>query len=98
VAYQNAVDQSDGTYEAIGPHFQGNPYDFGEDVMERHGADVVEIQDVENEPGRSFECIQQWLKTHQEEGLVFWKDGQPQCKIKRTDFGLPWPIKRGEDT
>lgn len=26
-------------------------------------------------------------------GLVFWKDGQPMCKIKRFDFGLPWPVK-----
>lgn len=24
------------------------------------------------------------------EGIVFWKDGQPQCKIKRSDFGFPW--------
>ena len=23
-------------------------------------------------------------------GIVFWKDGQPQCKIKRSDFGFPW--------
>ena len=25
-----------------------------------------------------------------EEGLVFWKDGKPRCKIKRTDFGFEW--------
>ena len=24
------------------------------------------------------------------EGIVFWNDGQPQCKIKRSDFGFPW--------
>ena len=23
--------------------------------------------------------------------VVFWKDGRPQCKIKRKDFGLKWP-------
>ena len=27
------------------------------------------------------------------EGIVFWLDGAPVCKIKRTDFGLPWPIR-----
>jgi hypothetical protein len=97
-AYENAVDQSDGTYEVLGPHFQGNPYHLGEDVLERHGADPVVIQDREDEPGRSFESIKRWLETHGEEGLVFWKDGEPQCKIKRSDFGLPWPIKREEDT
>ena len=24
---------------------------------------------------------------------VTWEDGEPKCKIKRTDFGLPWPIR-----
>lgn len=24
------------------------------------------------------------------EGLVFWKDGEPKCKIKRSDFGFDW--------
>ena len=23
--------------------------------------------------------------------IVFWKDGSPQCKIKRSDFGFKWP-------
>ena len=23
-----------------------------------------------------------------------WKDGEPMCKIKRTDFGLSWPVER----
>ena len=31
--------------------------------------------------------------THNIESLVFWKDGEPQCKIKRSDFGIKWPDK-----
>lgn len=27
------------------------------------------------------------------EGLVFWFNGEPICKIKRTDFGFDWPVK-----
>lgn len=27
----------DGTYEAIGPHFQGNPYGLERDILVRHG-------------------------------------------------------------
>ncbi len=27
---------------------------------------------------------------HYIEGIVFWKDGEPRCKIKRSDFGLEW--------
>ena len=25
-------------------------------------------------------------------GIVFWKDGEPRCKIKRSDFGFKWPV------
>lgn len=75
----------DGTYEAVGKHFNGNPYNLDKDIMIKHGLDIVHIE-------RSFKSIQEWLMTHKEEGLVFWKDGEPQCKIKRTDFGFQWPL------
>lgn len=75
----------DGTYEACGPHFQGNPYCVFKDQLVPHGQAVVEV-------GRTFGDIRGFLKRHPSmEGLVFWKDGQPQCKIKRTDFGFEWP-------
>ena len=35
-------------------------------------------------------CIRTYLETHVIEGIVFWKDGHPRCKIKRKDFGFPW--------
>ena len=41
----------------------------------------------------SYEGIREWLENVQEEGIVFWYDGAPVCKIKRSDFGLSWPIK-----
>lgn len=81
----------DGTYEAIGPHFQGNPYGLEHDVLERHGARVIEDLD-----DRSFEGIKHYLETHYIEGIVFWKDGEPKCKIKRSDFGFPWNEKGGK--
>ena len=31
-----------------------------------------------------------YLEIHVIEGIVFWKDGHPRCKIKRKDFGFPW--------
>ena len=73
----------DGTYEAIGIHFQGNPYNLAWDFLTPHGKSIVEVE-------RTFEGIRKWLMEHHEEGLVFWKDGEPKCKIKRTDFGLEW--------
>ena len=78
---------ADGTYEAIGRHFNGNPYGIEEDVLVHHGEQVIENL------GRSFESIREYLHDNLIEGIVFWKDGEPQCKIKRSDFGFEWPIK-----
>ncbi len=84
-AYLNAggTTLKDGTYEAIGPHFQRNPYNLEKDTLEKHGTIVVDVK-------RTFEGIKKYLEDHYIEGLVFWKDDAPQCKIKRRDFGLPW--------
>lgn len=73
----------DGTYEAIGPHFQGNPYNLPRDVMERHGLREVAVV-------RTFDGVKWWLNSFYQEGLVFWLNGKPVCKIKRSDFGLEW--------
>jgi hypothetical protein len=49
-----------------------------------YGIDVIHVD-------RTFEGIRNFLEKHCYEGIVFWKDGEPKCKIKRTDFGFPWP-------
>lgn len=89
VALNNTPDFNieDGTYEAVGLHFQGNPYKLNGDILIRHGRSIVD-----HELKRSYEGIREWLRTHPEEGLVFWKDGEPRCKIKRSDFGFVWPV------
>lgn len=80
----------DGTYEAVGPHFNGNPYRFIVDSIYQHGS----VKMPTNFP-RDFDGICEYLRTHEIEGVVFWKDGVPRCKIKRTDFGFEWPVKGG---
>lgn len=74
------------TYEAIGKHFNGNPYKMSYDTVIPHGTMTRDVK-------RDFDSIKEWLETHNEEGLVFWLNGEPVCKIKRTDFGLKWPVK-----
>lgn len=74
---------TDGTYEAIGPHFQGNPYGLVADVIEPHGVIKIGLN-------RTFESVKAFLENDYVEGLVFWLNGEPVCKIKRSDFGLPW--------
>ena len=78
----------DGTYEAVGKHFNGNPYNVKHDRIVRHGNMVLDVVD------RTFEGIRDYLEKNEIEGIVFWKDGEPQCKIKRSDFGFPWPVRK----
>lgn len=77
----------DGTYEAVGLHFNGNPHCLHRDYLIPHGNTIIDL------PDRSFKSIRSYLADHAIEGIVFWNHGQPQCKIKRSDFGLPWPDK-----
>lgn len=83
--------EADGTYEAVGLHFQTNPYGLDADFLEKHGR--IKIP---NFP-RDYDGMREYLRTNYIEGVVFWKDGEPKCKIKRTDFGFKWPVKGAWD-
>ena len=90
--YREYVPESliqDGTYEAIGPHFNGNPYKLTSDQLVMHGIYIVDVP-------RTFDGIKQFLQDHPFEGIVFWKDGEPRCKIKRSDFGFEWPCENAK--
>ena len=95
VALKNAksigfVHNEDHTYEAVGQHFNGNPYNMSYDLLMPHGDDVIayfKFYPV------NFESIKSFLFRHVEEGIVFWDSKGPVCKIKRKDFGFPWPVR-----
>lgn len=90
-AFRNTPDKyDDGTYEAIGKHFNGNPYGLCDDILEKHGVKTLAVR-------RSFEWISNYLNGTCIEGIVFWLNGEPVCKIKRTDFGYEWPIRDDEE-
>ena len=78
-------EHTDGTYEAIGKHFNGNPYELDCDKMVKHGVSVIGSELI-----RTFDGIKEWLSKNNEEGIVFWRNNEPQCKIKRSDFGFEW--------
>lgn len=92
-AYDHEAEQGrstfgDGTYEAVGLHFRSNPYDMDKDMLIPHGnSQLVDFP-------RTFEGMKKYLRDNWIEGVVFWKDGQPQCKLKRRDFGFEWPPKK----
>lgn len=77
-----------GTYEAIGLHFQSNPYGMTHDALVRHGSEVI------RDCPRDFAGLRAYLEAHVIEGIVFWLEGEPRCIIKRSDFGFQWPPAR----
>lgn len=64
---------ANGTYEAIGKYFCGNPYNMDYDTLVKHGDEIVKVE-------RTFEGIKKYLSEHKIEGLVFWKDGSHNVK------------------
>lgn len=74
----------DGTYEAVGKHFNANPYNLFYDTLIKHGES--KILDLE----RTFEGVKDYLEKHEIEGIVFWLNNEPICKIKRSDFRFKW--------
>lgn len=78
------------TYEAIGEHFNGNPYKLDFDYLAPHGIRKVDVE-------RTFEYVKKFLAENHIEGIVFWLHGEPVCKIKRTDFGYEWNRKGGKN-
>ncbi len=80
----------DGTYEFLGPKVQGNPEGWSSHTLVRHGG--IYLSGVP----RDFDGIRDWLAQHTVEGIVWWRDPSEDCekvKIKRRDFGLPWPVR-----
>lgn len=86
-AFKEKENWEEGTYELIGKHFQGNPYNLENEILEKHG-----IRILENVP-RTFEGIKSYLENHYIEGIVFYRGNGEMCKIKRSDFGFEWNRK-----
>ena len=76
---------SDGTYEAVGEHFQGNPYKLPYDCLIKHGMATLCLTDL------SFEYLKFYLSLAPIEGIVFWGPNKQKCKLRRKDFGYDWP-------
>lgn len=80
---------SPGTYEAVGKHFNNNPYRLEIDYLVKHGNTPVELE-------RSYGGVRDFLEETPIEGVVFWYKGSPAAKIKRSDFKIEWPTDVGE--
>lgn len=79
----------DGTYELIGPRVQGNPHEMPHHTLIPHGRQRAA------ECERTFDGIREYLRRMPiMEGIVWHHPDGRMVKIKRKDFGLPWPVKR----
>jgi len=79
----------EGTYELIGPKVQGNPYHMeGTHRLIRHG---FLCWPTKEQPPRDFEGIREWLRLHLVEGVVWHHPDGRMAKVKRSDYGFPWP-------
>jgi hypothetical protein len=72
----------DGTYEAVGPHFQGNPEHIGYDSLIRHGHTIL------IDCPREFDNIRGYLDCRDIEGIVFHHSDGRMAKVKKKDYGL----------
>lgn len=75
----------DGTYEAVGPAFQGNPERLEHNELRRHGGEVHFLVP------RTFEGLREYLRGKDIEGLVFHHPDGRMAKVRLDQFGL----KRG---
>ena len=95
IAYQNTDNRTDGTYEAIGVHFQGNPYGLCDDILEKHGVKNIDVE-------RSFEGIKKYLEENYIEGIVFWLDGNSRLSYIHLVYGTGrqnrFPGSKGSDS
>lgn len=76
---------SNGTYELCGPWIQKNPEKFAEHVFVRHGAEVIDYVPL------TFDLLRFFLECFDGEGIVFHHPDGRMAKIRRDDYGLPWP-------
>lgn len=77
-----------GTYELVGPKIQGNPYGLDSHQLVKHSTAWQG-----ETPPRTFEALKAFLAGFAEEGIVWHHPDGRMVKIKRKDFGLPWPVK-----
>jgi Family of unknown function (DUF5565) len=71
----------DGTYEACGPHFQGNPEHLNADTFVPHGNEKLEAP-------RTWSELKEWFRDRDIEGVVWHHPDGRMAKIKKKDFGL----------
>lgn len=77
----------DGTYEAVGPKIGGNAEGLASQHLMPHGGVLDELN-----PVRSWDGLRDFLVQRNMEGIVFHHGDGRMAKIRRDDYGFPWPM------
>jgi hypothetical protein len=85
--FENTGRLPDGTYELVGPQINNNPHDLERHELWPHGANKFLYP-----PERTFDAIKFWFERNEVEGIIWHHPDGRMVKIKRRDFGLPWPV------
>ena len=85
----------DGTYELVGPKVGANPEHMDRHLLIRHGKNVLALGWLPaKSPEDLADNLASYLSLAEIEGIVFYHPDGRMAKIKRRDFGLPWPLSK----
>lgn len=83
-------EKKDGIYEAVGPKIQGNPEAIPSHMIVPVAPFHKSLELIVTD--RTFDGLKNYLERNRIEGIVFHHPDGRFAKIKRRDFGLPWPV------
>lgn len=80
----------DGTYELVGPKVNANPEGLDKHILIPHGKHIVEGLPKT----LTWEGLQTFLEWTLIEGIVWHHPDGRMAKLRRKDYGFPWPGPR----
>lgn len=98
-ATENRRHDRGSTYELVGPKINGNPYRLTRHQLDLHGARRLHLDFPPESLTPTHERIQVFLESHPGmEGVIWHHPDGWMVKVKRRDFGLPWPTPEAART
>lgn len=93
--FRPAASLVDGTYELCGPKIGSNHERLVEHEFFRHGSEILTIAKRNHVVEEWWDSLLDFLREAEIEGVVFHHADGRMCKIRRNDYGLPWPTQKG---